>query len=417
MRGKSVDEVGRLVVVSHVTHYMHEGVLSAYGPYAREIDIWADLFPEVVIAAPCRAGAPPPDALPFTRANIRVAPQHETGGDELAAKLWQLLMLPAHAWRLGKALRGADAVHVRCPGNLGLMGAALAPLFSSRLVAKYAGQWNGYEGEPLTVRAQRAVLRSRWWRGPVTVYGAWPGQPAHVVPFFTSMMTAEQVERAVKVAARKSVGSPLRVLFSGRLVAAKRVSALLEGVAMASRAGVRVETVVVGDGPERERLEKQARSSGIGDGVRFTGALGFDEALKWYEWAHCLVLPSRHSEGWPKVVAEAMCHGLVCIAVAHGQVPAMLEGRGVLLPEGTGEEIADALADIARRPAHYDETARAASLWARGHSLEGLRGSLAEMLSERWGTPLRPGRRARVEGGPSQHVEEQDLECPAGTVL
>lgn len=388
MRDKSGRKVGRLVVVSHVIHYQHEGMLWAYGPYAREIDIWADLFPEVVIASPYRAEAPPPDALPFTRANIRIAPQRETGGDNLAAKLRQVMLLPAHAWRLGKALRAADAVHVRCPGNLGLMGAVLAPLFSSRLVAKYAGQWNGYEGEPLTVRAQRAVLRSRWWRGPVTVYGAWPDQSAHVVPFFTSMMTAEQVERAVNVAARKKVGSPLRVLFSGRLVAAKRVSALLEGVGLAARAGLMLETVVVGDGPERESLERQARGLGIGDRVRFTGALGFDEALKWYEWAHCLVLPSQHSEGWPKVVAEAMCHGLVCVAVAHGQVPAMLEGRGLLLSVGTGEEIAAALADVARRPARYAEMMHAASLWARQHSLEGLRASLAEMLTERWGASL-----------------------------
>lgn len=385
MKDKRAVEVGRLVVVSHVIHYLHEGVLSAYGPYAREIDIWADLFPEVVIASPCRSEAPPADALPFTRPNIRIAPQRETGGDRLAAKLKQVLMLPAHVWRLGRALRGADAVHVRCPGNLGLMGAVLAPLFSSRLVAKYAGQWNGYEGEPLTVRVQRAVLRSRWWRGPVTVYGAWPGQPAHIVPFFTSMMTAEQVERGVSVAARKRIESPLRVLFSGRLVAAKRVSALLEGVALAARAGLKLETVVVGDGPERASLERQARGLGVGDRVRFMGALGFDEALKWYEWAHCLVLPSQHSEGWPKVVAEAMCHGLVCVAVAHGQVPAMLEGRGLLLPEGTGEEIAAALVDVARHPTRYDEMSQAASLWARRHSLEGLRASLADLLTEHWG--------------------------------
>jgi hypothetical protein len=380
-------EVEKLLVVSHVVHYLYGGTLSAYGPYAREIDIWADLFPEVLIASPCRNEAPPQDAIPFTRRNVRVVPQLETGGDDWRSKIRQVLMLPAHALRLTRALREADAVHVRCPGNLGLMGAALAPLFTSRLVAKYAGQWNGYAGEPLTVKMQRAVLGSRWWKGPVTVYGEWPGQPPHVVPFFTSMMEAAQVERAAGVAAGKRIGTPLRVLFSGRLVAAKRVAALLEGLGLALKHGVPFEAVIVGDGPDRETLERQAQTLGIGGQTKFTGALPFDEAIKWYEWAHCLVLPSQHSEGWPKVVAEAMCYGLICVAVEHGQVPAMLAGRGILLKQGTGEEIAAALAGVAARPAEYEAMMRDAAAWARQFSLEGLRDAIAALLARHWNLP------------------------------
>src|SRR5438874_10710117 len=173
--------IGKLVVVSHVVHYRVGETLFAYGPYAREIDIWADLFPEVVIAAPCRREVPPADCLPFTRRNIAVAAQREEGGDTVRAKLAQILALPALTLGLARVLRDADAVHVRCPGNLGLIGAVIAPLFSRRLVAKYAGQWDGYRGEPLAVRLQRWLLSSRWWRGPVTVYGRWPNQPRHVV--------------------------------------------------------------------------------------------------------------------------------------------------------------------------------------------------------------------------------------------
>lgn len=377
-------EVEKLLVVSHVVHYLHDGALSAYGPYAREIDIWADLFPEILIASPCREAAPPPDAIRFTRKNIRIVPQRETGGDDWRAKVHQALMLPAHAFSLSKAMREADAVHVRCPGNLGLMGALLAPLFSRRLVAKYAGQWNGYAGEPWTVKLQRAVLRSRWWRGPVTVYGSWPEQPSHVIPFFTSMMDTAQVERAIDIAGKKRLATPLRVLFSGRLVSAKRVNALLDGVSTALKKGVQLETVIVGDGPDREQLEQRARNLGVGEQVKFTGALPFDAALEWYEWAHCLVLPSRHSEGWPKVVAEAMCYGLLCIAVEHGQVPAMLDGRGILLPQGTGEEIADALQNIAAHSEKFQVMMRDASQWSRQFSLEGLREALAVLLAQYW---------------------------------
>src|SRR5687767_7523008 len=153
---------GTLLVVSHVRHFKHSGSIFAYTPYACELDIWADLFSRVIIAAPCRDEAPPDDTTAFTRSNISIFPQKETGGSTVSAKLALLLSVPGLAWSLGRAMRRVDAIHVRCPGNLGLIGAIMAPLFSSNLVAKFAGQWNRYPGEPWTVRLQKSILRSRW---------------------------------------------------------------------------------------------------------------------------------------------------------------------------------------------------------------------------------------------------------------
>src|SRR5437868_4674272 len=153
----------KLLIVSHVRHYDHGGKLYAWGPYTREIDIWADLFPQIVIASPVSTLPPPKDCLPFTRSNISMIPIKETGGDDWRAKAAQVFQLPSLIWNLARAMRGMDAIHVRCPGNLGLLGVILAPLFSRFLVAKYAGQWNGYHGEPVANWLQRRLLRSFWW--------------------------------------------------------------------------------------------------------------------------------------------------------------------------------------------------------------------------------------------------------------
>jgi len=376
----------RLLIVSSVIHYRYGSGLYAYGPYAREVDIWADLFPDVIIAAPCRNEAPPSDYLAFTRPHISMRPQEETGGETFTAKARQILRLPLLIWGLSSAMREADAIHVRCPGNLGLLGTILAPVFSSRLIAKYAGQWVHFEGEPWTVRLQRALLRSPWWRGPVTVYGQWPNQPPQVVPFFTSMMTAQQVGRAVSVAATKDIALPLHVLFSGRLVPDKRVDVLLAAVKIAVESGLRLEVAIIGDGPEQEKLRRQVIQLGLQECVKFVGALPFESALEWYEWGHCLVLPSE-SEGWPKVIAEGMCYGLICIAMEQGQVPAMLMGRGILLKTGQPQEIAGALQMVAGQPDKFQPVMREASIWARQYSLEGLREALAELLAQRWNIP------------------------------
>jgi len=374
----------RLLIVSHVVHCRHDGKLFAYGPYAREIDVWADLFPEVVIAAPCRNEKPSGDNVPFTRPNITVAPQREAGGDDWRTKARQILMLPLLVRDLCRAMRRADAIHVRCPGNLGLLGVALAPLFSRRLVAKYAGQWNGYPSERLALRLQRGLLRSRWWRGPVTVYGEWPGEPSHIVPFFTSMMSAEMVKRAAAVAASKEISKPLRVLFSGRLAKEKRVDALLSATKILAERRIPVELVIVGGGAEEKSLRKLTEDLRMEAQVRFVGSVSFEAGLKWYEWADCLVLPSTNSEGWPKAIAEAMCYGLICVGVDHGQVRRMLEGRGIVLDSGTPQEIADALQRIATEPREFVAMRRKASAWAAQYSLDDLREALRELLSRHW---------------------------------
>ena len=94
----------RLVVVSHVVHYRFEGRLFAYGPYAREIELWAELFGEIAIASPCRSERPPGDFLAFEAENLSILPQIEAGGETLRAKLRLAAALPAMMLRLWRAI-------------------------------------------------------------------------------------------------------------------------------------------------------------------------------------------------------------------------------------------------------------------------------------------------------------------------
>lgn len=391
-----------LAIVSAATHHDWDGRLWSHAPYVREINLWAELFPRVVIVGPVVTTRPPGDSVPFAGSNVELMGVPPTGGDRIGAKLRQLLLLPLLLWRVCRALRQADAVHVRCPGNTGLLGLLAAPVFSRRLVAKYAGQWNGFPGEKWTVRLQRALLRSRWWRGPVTVYGDWPDQPPNVVPFFTSVLTEDQIARATLGAERRRTENALRVLFVGRLSGPKNVATVLLAVAEARAAGVDVRCTIVGGGGERENLEQLAEQQGIAEIVEFAGAVDVDDVLRHYREADTLVLVSE-SEGWPKAIAEAMTFGLVCIGSDRGMVPQMLgEGRGLVVPPGDPEALTRALCEVARHPAASDEMGRRAAAWGRRHSLEGLQAAIAALLSERWGVPIGTAR-ARV---PVLHVTD-----------
>ena len=375
----------QLLIVSHVTHFRVGNQLYAYGPYSQEIDLWADLFQRITIAAPCRHETPPGDCLPFTRGNIEISPQMEAGGETFASKFKLALATPLLMASLARAMWSADAIHVRCPGNLGLLGAVLAPLFSKRLVAKYAAQWSTSTGEIWSSRWQKNILRSRWWKGPVTVYGEWPGQPPQVIPFFTSLLTAEHMERARIASTRKIDAKPLRVLFAGRLSKPKNVDVLLKAVSRNREAGRDVRCTIVGDGPQRGPLEVLAGELGILKAVEFTGALGFDSVIRHLEQSDVLALVSE-AEGWPKAIAEGMAFGLVCIGSDRGFVPKMLsDGRGLTVAPGDADALGNLLAEISKHPDQYATMRRSAADWSQQYSLEGLREAIRTLLLDKWG--------------------------------
>lgn len=267
----------------------------------------------------------------------------------------------------------------------------MAPLFSPYLVAKFAGQWNRYPGEPWTVKVQKGILRSRWWRGPVTVYGQWPNQPGNVTPFFSSAMTKDQLARAEAAALEKRPSTPLHILFVGRLSKSKNVDVLLSAVADLISNDFKLKCTIVGDGPDRSVLERQAAELQLGQVVSFTGAVEFDRVLDHYTRADILVLTSE-TEGWPKVIAEGMAFGLVCIGSSRGLVPQMLDqGRGVVIDPRDVKTLGETIRQIAEVPGTYQSMSASAAQWGRQYSLEALRDALRELLSRRWGVAFDTG--------------------------
>jgi glycosyltransferase involved in cell wall biosynthesis len=375
-----------LLVITSARHYKDGDSLFAYGPYVREIELWADLFASIVIAAPCRLGPPPGDYLPFSSKRISIHPVSEMGGETIGAKLKQIAMLPKLVVELCSVMYRAEAIHVRCPGNLGLLGVVLAPLFADRRIAKYAGEWGGYPREAWTIRLQRWLLRSRWWGAPVTVYGSHPKQPTHVVPFFTSVLDDLQMAQGRRAAECRSplVGSHLHVLFVGRLAPSRNVDVLIGAIANLVDEGVILDCTIVGDGPEGPRLRRIAAASSAADHVHFVGAIAHDRVLRYYEQADVLVLASE-TEGWGKSIVEAMAFGLVCIGSDRGPVPDILsDGRGLIIVPRDLKALSKHLRNIANNPTGFMPMRTAAAHWGQRFTLSGLRDALRDLLETRW---------------------------------
>jgi len=235
-------------------------------------------------------------------------------------------------------------------------------------------------------------------------YGQWPGQPRHIIPFFTSVMSQEQVEHARKVAQSRHFEPPWRVLFVGRLSREKNIHILLEALVTLNGIGERMRCDLVGDGPEMANLRRLGADLGLGAQVVFHGGVHLEQVLRLYATAHILVLASQ-SEGWPKAIAEGMAHGMVCVGSDRGLIPQMLaDGRGATVQPGDVQGLAARIEEIVRQPAAMAEMSRRAAEWAQRHSLEGLREALRALMEGQWGVRLREAQHETAPiGGKANH--------------
>jgi glycosyltransferase involved in cell wall biosynthesis len=135
----------------------------------------------------------------------------------------------------------------------------------------------------------------------------------------------------------------------GRMTGIKRVPDVLDSFQRLLDRDVDAQLVLVGDGPERDRLEEQAHQLGIQRRTLFAGYQR--DIAPYYELFDALLLPSRN-EGTPVVAIESLAARTPVVATRVGGVPDVVrEGiDGFLAEVGDVEALADALATLARDP-------------------------------------------------------------------
>jgi glycosyltransferase involved in cell wall biosynthesis len=119
--------------------------------------------------------------------------------------------------------------------------------------------------------------------------------------------------------------------------------------------------VLVGDGNDRQRLERLARDRGVSDRVHFLRGVTPEQLSACYANCDVFALPSS-GEGFGMVFLEAMAYGKPVIGGAHGGIPDLVEDgkTGLLVPHGDVQRLAQAIELI------LGDSSRAAQMGARG---------------------------------------------------
>jgi glycosyltransferase involved in cell wall biosynthesis/GT2 family glycosyltransferase len=147
--------------------------------------------------------------------------------------------------------------------------------------------------------------------------------------------------------ARAAPHPSLRVGCAGRLVPEKGFATAIEAVA--DEPGWQLS--IVGEGPERERLEKLATSLGAAERVKFVGHWRDDEMARFYASIDVLAVPSMPTPNWEeqfgRVAAEAMAAGVPVVSSTCGSLPEVVRDAGLLFSPGDVDGLRAALACVA----------------------------------------------------------------------
>lgn len=360
-------------IITHVVHGKKDMAYFGYGPYVREMNVWLKYVDEVTVVAPLQYLSKDTIDLDYTHDNLKFLPIPAFSLTSIRALFKTLVQLPSILWIIYKAMKKADHIHLRCPGNIGLLGCLAQILFpNTPKTAKYAGNWDPNAKQPLSYRLQKWILSNTFLTRnmQVLVYGEWKGSSKNIKPFFTASYKESDKEDVSLRKVLRQTQDVIRFLFVGTLAEGKRPLYAVQLVEGMLNSGFPIRLDLYGEGKERPALEAYIKEKDLGENIVLHGNQTAMTVQKAYQKSHFLLLPSK-SEGWPKVVAEAMFWGCVPVASAVSCVSNMLDDgtRGIVLTMNFEDDVRQ-LEQCVLHEEQYHAKAEAAIVWSRKYTLD-----------------------------------------------
>ncbi|MBQ7828774.1 MAG: glycosyltransferase family 4 protein [Clostridia bacterium] len=146
---------------------------------------------------------------------------------------------------------------------------------------------------------------------------------------------------------------PNTILWCGRLIGLKHAEHAVSAVKLLKDNGYQFELNIIGDGIEKDNLEKLINRTGLSDHVHLIGSKSSDEVRKYMENSQIFLFTSNRMEGWGAVLNESMNAGCAVVAGhAIGSVPFLIdEGiNGEVYESGNVKELYNKIATLLDNP-------------------------------------------------------------------
>ncbi len=377
----------RLAVVSHKVCWRDSNSASGYatdGGFPLQMRAIAELFSETKILVPCNSGAVNSGLTKLEGNNLKVCPLAIPGGEGLKRKINMLGWLVKNGRIIWREVRQADAVHTPIPGDVGTIGMLFALILRKPLFVRHCGNWF----------AQRTLAEHFWkwsmerWAGGRNVMLATGGAaeiPSKRNPnlkwiFSTSLRQAELNGAAPRELPRDG---KIKLIIACRQEKGKGTDIVINSLPALLETFPNMTLDVVGNGSALADLKQQTAALGLDERIVFHGKVEQSRVVALLKQAHLFCYPTA-SEGFPKVVLEALACGLPVITTKVSVLPQLIGAGGVLLEEASVPAVVEAVKEICADEAAYNRMSAAAIATAQKYSLENWRDYIDETLRESW---------------------------------
>jgi glycosyltransferase involved in cell wall biosynthesis len=379
----------RLAVFSHKPCWSSVNSPSGYatdGGFPFQMNALSQLFDETRLVVPCAEPLSRAGEIALEGNNLSVAQLSPPTGRGVLRKLGLALWLFRNTPVIFRELLTADAVHAPIPGDIGTIGMLLAFVMRKPLLVRHCGNWL----KPVT----RAEHFWKWFmekfaggRNVMLATGGSPEPPSHKnsrVHWIFSTSLSQRELQAGQVREWSTHGP--RLIIVCRQEDQKGTGTVIQSLPLIVKEFPNVSLDVVGDGDSLKDFRVLAQSLGVHDRTYFHGKVDHAAVGDLLRQADLFCYPTRASEGFPKVVLEALASGLPVLTTRVSVLPELIgNGGGVLLDEGTPAVVAEAVIEIFAKGDRYCAMSALAIKTAQQYSLECWVETIAAHLRPVWG--------------------------------
>lgn len=369
----------KFAIITHVNHIKNNDQYFGYAPYVREMNIWLEYVDEVIVVGPLLNGNPGVIDIAYSHNKIDFRKVPDFSFTSFKSNIVSFITLPIIFWKIFWAMNDADHIHLRCPGNVGLIGSLVQILFPGKIkTAKYAGNWDSKSNQPWTYKLQKKILNNSFLTRnmKVLVYGDWENQSNNIKSFFTA--TYSELEKSLPY--KTDFENSVEFIFVGTLVSGKNPMYTIKLVELCIKQNKNVILNLYGEGIERVALEEYIKKNKLENYIFLNGNQNQETIKKAYQKSHFVILPSK-SEGWPKAIAEGMFWGCVPIATKVSCVPFMLDygKRGILLEMDLEKDVFQ-IENVVKGKGDFLSKSKLAAGWSQQYTTEVFESEIKKLL-------------------------------------
>lgn len=325
----------KLLIVSDTGLYTKDETARAFGPVVKEVEYFLKEYDQITWIGFERPDQENNKSYLNVDKRVKIVALPRLGGRGIYDKIKIIWHYPIMFFIIMRWTFRHNYIHVRAPSHPAVVAMFISYFFKKKKFwFKYAGSW--IDPASSYYELQRGILKRLNNHCKITVNGDWNNTNKNILAFENPCLNGDDRRIGDEIMADKSIDTNINFCFVGALNEHKGVDSILEAFEDFSKDSNIGRLDLVGSGVDIEKFKEKAKALKIA--VKFHGFLKKSDILKIYRASHFIILPSK-SEGFPKVIGEAMNYGCVPIVSNVSCIDQYIidESTGYLIQPNTPE--------------------------------------------------------------------------------